>query len=267
MMAKKFVYYRFGWCVLGLMLAIGQVGCKGLEYPNCKTDSQCKVGNGADVKSGVCVFGKCQECAKDTDCREGQQCKDNMCVMTCIDDTMCGNSAHCENGFCAANCEDNSFCKDDEICSSGRCVASITCSQSTDCQTGFKCESGLCVQSSTEDMASSSKCPQENIIFFDFNKYDLRSESIVILDQWGICLRESPSVKVTIAGHTDKQGSSEYNMSLGERRARATSNYLSKLGVDESRIHYVSYGLEKPLDSADTQEAYAKNRRSEISIE
>ncbi len=266
-MNKMFVKYRLGLCVLGLSLAIWQVGCKGLEYPNCKTDSQCKVGTGADAKAGVCLFGKCQECAKDTDCQEGQQCKDNMCIMTCADDAVCGEAAHCEAGLCAANCEDSSACVDGQVCSSGRCVAPLTCSQNTDCQTGFKCESGLCVQSSSEAMTVNSKCPEENNIFFDFNKYDLRSDGVVILDQWGICLRENPNAKVTIAGHTDKQGSSEYNMSLGERRARATSNYLSKLGVDEARMHDVSYGLEKPLDPADTQAAYAKNRRSEISVE
>ncbi len=266
-MDRIFLNYRLRLFVLGLSLAIGQIGCKGLEYPNCKTDAQCKVGTGADAKSGVCVFGKCQECVKDTDCAEGQQCRDNMCFVTCADDTVCGVSAHCEAGVCAANCEDSSSCQDGEVCSGGRCMAQITCSENNDCQTGFKCESGLCVQGSAQDASAVLKCPAEYVVFFDFDKYDLKSEGVVILDQWGACLRENPVLKVTISGHTDKQGSSEYNMSLGERRARATSNYLSKSGVDDGRMHIVSYGLEKPLDPADSQEAYAKNRRSEISVE
>ncbi len=67
---------------------------------------------------------------------------------------------------------------------------------------------------------------------------------------------------VQIEGHCDSRGSSEYNLALGERRAKAVKNYLVSLGVDSKRLTIISYGEEKPLDPADTEEAYAKNRRA-----
>jgi peptidoglycan-associated lipoprotein len=66
---------------------------------------------------------------------------------------------------------------------------------------------------------------------------------------------------VQIEGHCDSRGSAEYNLALGERRAKAVKNYMVSLGIDSKRMTIISYGEEKPIASGDTEDAYAKNRR------
>ena len=71
-----------------------------------------------------------------------------------------------------------------------------------------------------------------------------------------------PSVKVLIEGHADERGTPEYNIALGERRAKAVAKYLQTLGVQAEQLSIVSYGEEKPLDMSHTEDAFAKNRRA-----
>ena len=68
-----------------------------------------------------------------------------------------------------------------------------------------------------------------------------------------------------IAGHTDERGSREYNIALGERRAQAARNYLAAQGVAANNIRIISYGEERPAAAGNTEEAYALNRRAELS--
>ncbi|MCK4502787.1 MAG: OmpA family protein, partial [Desulfuromonadales bacterium] len=79
-------------------------------------------------------------------------------------------------------------------------------------------------------------------------------------------LRAAPAVKVLIEGHCDERGSDEYNLALGEKRALATKNYLVSLGVAADRMNVISYGEEMPIDSAQTKEAWAKNRRANFKV-
>jgi peptidoglycan-associated lipoprotein len=71
---------------------------------------------------------------------------------------------------------------------------------------------------------------------------------------------------ITIEGHCDERGSTEYNLALGERRAMAVRNYLISLGIAADRMRVVSYGEEFPFDPGRTEEAYAKNRRAHFVI-
>jgi len=75
-------------------------------------------------------------------------------------------------------------------------------------------------------------------------------------------LQQYPDVAIQIEGHADERGTREYNLALGERRATAAKNYLVSLGVAASRLSTVSYGKERPVDPASTEEAWAKNRRA-----
>ncbi|WP_417688109.1 peptidoglycan-associated lipoprotein Pal [Pseudidiomarina sp.] len=102
---------------------------------------------------------------------------------------------------------------------------------------------------------------QENIVYFAFDDSRVSSEYAQMLSEHAEFLVQNPNVTVTIEGHADERGTPEYNIALGERRAKAVAQYMQNLGVSASQMETVSYGEEKPLVNASTQSAYAKNRR------
>ncbi|WP_022668215.1 peptidoglycan-associated lipoprotein Pal [Desulfospira joergensenii] len=101
-------------------------------------------------------------------------------------------------------------------------------------------------------------------IHFEYDSSALTSMAKMILKEKAAWLEANPSVSVTIQGHCDDRGTTEYNLALGERRASAVKNFLSDLGVPKSRLNTVSYGEERPLDPAQTEEAWRKNRRAQF---
>ncbi|MBN2037798.1 MAG: OmpA family protein [Chitinispirillaceae bacterium] len=82
-------------------------------------------------------------------------------------------------------------------------------------------------------------------IYFDFDKYDLRPDAISSLETIAKYLQEHPTVRVLAEGHCDERGSAEYNMGLGENRARAVKNYLTSYGIDGGKVETTSYGKER----------------------
>ncbi len=105
-----------------------------------------------------------------------------------------------------------------------------------------------------------------NPVNFDFDKYDIRPDAREILKVIGKHLLENPKIEVMIEGHCDERGTREYNLVLGEQRALSVRRFLVGLGVAPGRLHTVSYGKDMPLDPANTEEAWAKNRRAEFKI-
>jgi outer membrane protein OmpA-like peptidoglycan-associated protein len=105
-----------------------------------------------------------------------------------------------------------------------------------------------------------------NNIFFDFDKYELKDKSIVELNKVADFMNKNPDVKIRISGHTDNQGSPEYNKQLSLQRAKAVYNYLVSTKIDSTRIEYIGYGEEKPAYPNDTEENMSKNRRIEFEI-
>jgi peptidoglycan-associated lipoprotein len=103
---------------------------------------------------------------------------------------------------------------------------------------------------------------QEQIIYFDFDKSTIQSQFTELLQAHADFLVKNPSVKVLVEGHADERGTPEYNIALGESRAKSVSKYLQSLGVSDSQISVVSYGEEKPMIKSRTEEAFAKNRRA-----
>lgn len=99
-------------------------------------------------------------------------------------------------------------------------------------------------------------------IFFDTDKYDIDAEDQAALRQQAQYLQQYPNIRATVEGHCDERGTREYNLALGERRANAAKNYLVSLGVAENRLTTVSYGKERPLDTASNAAAWARNRRA-----
>ena len=102
---------------------------------------------------------------------------------------------------------------------------------------------------------------RQNIIYFDFDRSEVQSENAEIIQAHGNYLVELPNVRVLIEGHADERGTPEYNIALGERRAKAIAKYLQGMGVQPSQMSIVSYGEEKPLDYSRNDTGFAKNRR------
>src|SRR6185312_12578696 len=93
-------------------------------------------------------------------------------------------------------------------------------------------------------------------VFFDFDKYDIRANDAKILDTNATWLKSNDNL-VLIEGHCDERGTNEYNLALGERRAKATMNYLVSQGVQASRITIISYGKERPTCTEHTESCWA----------
>ncbi len=105
-----------------------------------------------------------------------------------------------------------------------------------------------------------------NKIFFDFDKYDLKAEAKDVLKAKAAILKKYASWKMLIEGHCDERGTEEYNLALGERRARAAYEFLVVLGVPSSRLKIVSFGEERAVDGGHNETAWAKNRRDEFKV-
>lgn len=103
-------------------------------------------------------------------------------------------------------------------------------------------------------------------IHFDYDKFNVKPEDRKILAEKASYLNAHSGVKVRIEGHCDERGTSEYNLALGERRAKAAQDYLVFLGISRDRLSTISYGEEKPLNQDQTEEAWVQNRRAHFDI-
>lgn len=101
-------------------------------------------------------------------------------------------------------------------------------------------------------------------VYFDFDKYDLTSEALQTLADNARVLKAYPDARIAIEGHCDERGTVEYNLALGDKRAKAAKDYLVSLGVDASQVSTISYGKEQPLDPSHSEGAWARNRRAEF---
>lgn len=101
-------------------------------------------------------------------------------------------------------------------------------------------------------------------VYFDFDSYDLRQDAMQTLGDNAAAVRQYPQFKVRIEGHCDERGTVEYNLALGEKRARAARDYLVSLGAPAARLSIISYGKERPASPGHSEDAWAKNRRDEL---
>jgi peptidoglycan-associated lipoprotein len=103
-------------------------------------------------------------------------------------------------------------------------------------------------------------------IHFDFDKYDIRSVDARILDENARWMKANPRYLILVEGHCDERGTSEYNLALGERRAKAAMNYLVGQGIQAARISTISYGKERPICTQKTEACWAQNRRAHFLV-
>ncbi len=195
----------------------------------CKSSQDCLDQQGYGK---VCVEGRCQECANDGDCKEGFVCRAN------------------------------------------KCVPKPQCQADADCGSGQRCENERCVAAAREEAAAPAapsvpaECQDSSafVIHFAFDKSVLTPESQSTLQKLANCLKQAPARRVSIAGHCDERGTTQYNIALGSRRAEAAKKYLGDLGAGAS-IDTVSYGKEKPLCTESNESCWARNRRDEFQVE
>jgi peptidoglycan-associated lipoprotein len=103
-------------------------------------------------------------------------------------------------------------------------------------------------------------------IHFDFDRSDIREGDRQILSKNAETLKKFDFLEITVEGHADERGTVEYNLALGERRAKAAADYLISLGVAADRIKTVSYGKEVPLCQESTEDCWARNRRAHFAV-
>jgi peptidoglycan-associated lipoprotein len=120
------------------------------------------------------------------------------------------------------------------------------------------------VQAGTAQGTQQGPANVSRLVYFDFDSYAIRGEYQPLIDAHARFLKQDPKRHVVIEGHTDERGGREYNLALGQRRSEAVRRALGLLGVSDSQVEAVSFGKEKPAVPGSTEEAWAKNRRAEI---
>ncbi len=104
----------------------------------------------------------------------------------------------------------------------------------------------------------------ERTIYFEFDRANIRSEYVEILEAHAAYVRANSSARVILEGHTDERGSREYNLGLGERRGNSVLDFLTANDVASRQVEVVSYGEERPVCRASNEECWERNRRVEI---
>jgi peptidoglycan-associated lipoprotein len=126
-------------------------------------------------------------------------------------------------------------------------------------------ESAAAEDFSTSDPATLEGGPLDDI-HFDLDQATLSDQARATLEKHALWLQNHRSAQVTVEGHCDERGTAEYNLALGDQRARATRDYLVSLGVAGERLKIVSYGKERPLDTGTDESAHARNRRAHFVV-
>lgn len=235
-----------------------------LSYPECHTDPDCA------PHGQVCVTGFCKQCRADDQCKAGEQCLSGGCAQKpeCAADRDCAAGLRCQQQKCAPECAEATAatdCGKGRFCRAGRCAADEECVADADCGEGKACVEGLCkappVKASLRtDLGDCSV----TAAFFGYDDAALDARARESLELSWTCLRRQGFRRLTLAGHTDERGTTEYNLALGSRRAEAVRKYLTGLGAEARALRTVSFGKEKPVDPASTEAAWAKNRRVEL---
>ncbi len=106
-----------------------------------------------------------------------------------------------------------------------------------------------------------------NEVLFDFNKYNIREDARPLLHSSASYLKNKKLINIIIEGHGDERGTNEYNLALGEKRAKAVRDYFAALGVSTSRMTNITYGEERPVCTEQNEDCWQKNRRARIVVQ
>ena len=122
------------------------------------------------------------------------------------------------------------------------------------------------VASSSSALDAAAQQITDGVVYFDFDKYDIKAEYRDMLQQKAELMKQYPSIRVRIEGNCDERGTQEYNLALGERRARAAYEYLVMLGVNPDQMEMISFGKERPAVEGTGPAVWAKNRRDDFRV-
>lgn len=239
---------------IGILFLVGITGCKP-DYPACDGDKDCKEGE-------FCVNKLCQQCRDNNDCKAGQTCNKGRCETgtACSTAADCPPGQGCKDGRCGP-CDSDAQCGPGGRCQNGKCAR--TCTTDADCPEGEECQNGLCTGPPGAG-AGDAPCKLEPV-YFDFNESLLTTEATSALSRNVECLKLAAGRNVRAEGHCDARGTEDYNMALGDRRARAVIDHLKRLAADTSRVRPVSRGK---LDASGSDETgFARDRRVEMIFE
>jgi peptidoglycan-associated lipoprotein len=233
-----------------VVIALAIVGCRP-KYPACEKDEHCNEGE-------YCVNNLCQQCRDTGDCPEGQECMDGACSDIpgyCTDSSQCAEGQVCRNNRCGP-CVENSDCPEGLVCMSGSC-GKAECMSDEDCPAGLSCVNYRCKVVQDTSAASTGDCVLEPI-YFAFDSSELTSEMRRKVEANYDCYQKQGG-NLKVEGHCDPRGTTEYNMGLGDRRARIVSKIVTTLGADKSNIRVVSKGEEEATGS--NESGWAKDRK------
>jgi peptidoglycan-associated lipoprotein len=124
-------------------------------------------------------------------------------------------------------------------------------------------EEELYLQKSLEQI--NKEKPLANV-YFDYDKAMIREDAKPVLETNASWLNKFKTIKILIEGHCDERGTEEYNLALGEKRAKAAMDYLTTLGVSSDRVKIISYGKSQPADPGHNEAAWQKNRRDQFLV-
>lgn len=212
-------------CAL-LGVLVGAIGCTSEpEYPNCENDRHCQ----RNGRREFCIQRRCQQCRATEDCASDQTCLRNRCVP--------GVNA----------CDGDNDCLVNQVCDNHRCVPRPECDSVRPCGDGRRCEAGRCVAEVAQDTDPNdnrgAQCSFEPPLF-DFDDVTLSEEARAALQRAVECIQRERNTRYVLIGRADPRGTAEYNLALGERRARVVQRYMISLGVLPDRLAVSSEGSE-----------------------
>jgi peptidoglycan-associated lipoprotein len=117
-----------------------------------------------------------------------------------------------------------------------------------------------------EAEARAMRATLEEMVYFDYDRSEIRSDGRGVLDGKLPILRATPAIRLRIAGHADERGSTEYNLALGMRRAMTVKDYFVGFGIDAGRLETISFGEERPQAAGHDESAWSRNRRAEFVV-
>jgi peptidoglycan-associated lipoprotein len=194
---------------------------------------------------GIACGPKYPKCEEDEDCKKGEFCVNQLC-QKCRTDADCETGQACNAGAC------------ENI--SGYCDERIACPAGQDC-VGNRCQAPAPEPLTSEQPKDTGGC-QLQAVYFGYDSANLESSARDAIAKNAQCVREKSMKSVRVTGHTDPRGTEEYNLALGERRARSVQQYMSSLGVEAGSLSTSSMGEE--LARGEDESGWTQDRRVEF---
>ncbi len=121
---------------------------------------------------------------------------------------------------------------------------------------------GITSEAEKREFLEKAQAFENQDIYYDYDSYSLTAPATKVLEEKMAFLKRFPKVKVTVEGHCDERGTTEYNIALGERRANAAYQFIMNSGLQGAKISSISYGKERPIARGHDEASWAKNRRA-----